>query len=122
MSSCSGFKGEVCPSRMNDGRAFTDYRPRCIINSDLIDNLRQKNVINSSYDSRMYLQTNADQIIQDAQASAYENLSCDCKEYDNHINGIDTMAPERYTVRCNSTSCYRAEVNPNGIGDGRNYF
>ena len=122
MSSCSAYKGKICPSRMNDGRAFTDYRPRCMINSDLINDLRQKNVINSSYDSRMYLQTNADSIIQSAQADAYEKLACGCKAYDNEVYGIDTMAPERYAIRCNSVSCYREEVNPNGIGDGRKYF
>ncbi len=122
MSSCSAFKGKVCPSRMNDGRAFTDYRPRCMVNSSLMNELKQNNMAESSYESRMYLQNNADIVMANDQRNAYENLTCDCKAYNNEVFGIDTMAPERYVVRCNTVSCSRQEVNPNGIGDGRSYF
>jgi hypothetical protein len=24
----------MCPTRMSDGRAFTDYRPRCVVNAE----------------------------------------------------------------------------------------
>lgn len=122
MSSCTTINGKVCPSRMNDGRAFTDYRPRCIINSELMSEVRDNNMIASSYESRMYLQKNADTIIQRSHNSAFENLACACTPYQNEVMGINTMQPERYIVKCNSASCYREEVNPSGIGDGRQYY
>jgi hypothetical protein len=106
---------------MNDGRAFTDYRPKCITNTELMSELRNNNMIASSYESRMYLQKNADNIIQRSQASAFENLACACTPYQNEVMGINTMQPERYIVKCNSASCYREEINPSGIGDGRQY-
>jgi len=28
---------------------------------------------------------------------------------------------ERFVVRCDTVSCKRTEVNPNGLGDGRAY-
>lgn len=121
MSSCSAKNGKYCPSRMNDGRIFTDYRPKCIVNADLMQQLRSNNVTASSYDSRMFLQKNAEMIMQKQKEDAYNNMDCACQAYDPN-SGIDTMAPEKYVVKCNSVSCYREEVNPNGIGDGRNYF
>ncbi len=120
MSSCSATQGKFCPSRMHDGRAFTDYRPRCIVNAELLQNLRNNDMPVSSYDSRLYLQQNAESIIEKSMQNAYNNLLCPCKAYDD-IAGIDTMEPERYVVRCNTTSCTRDEVNPLGIGDGRAY-
>jgi len=122
MSSCSATNGKFCPSRMNDGRTFTDYRPRCMINTDLMQELKSNNMLTSSYESRMYLQNNADTIMQKQKENAYNNLTCACQPYENDVSGIDTMQPERYVIKCNSVSCYREEVNPGGIGDGRNYF
>ena len=117
MSCCSNSTGDnLCPMRMNDGRAFTDYRPRCLVNNDLISKLSQKKVINSSYESRMYLQRNAEEIIEQQKKESVDKLlcgSCDAK--------INTMLPERYVVSCDSVSCQRKEVNPDGLGDGRKY-
>ena len=121
MSSCNAKNSKFCPSRMNDGRTFTDYRPRCIINTDLMQELRSNNMVASSYESRMYLQKNAESIMQKQMETAYKNMDCACQAYDEN-SGINTMAPEKYVVKCNSVSCYREEVNPNGIGDGRGYF
>ena len=36
MSCCSSAQGKDCPTRMNDGRAFTDYRPKCIIDQNVL--------------------------------------------------------------------------------------
>lgn len=44
-----------CPALMDDGRAFTDYRPACYIN----DVIRVKNGIQSSYNYRQFLIHNA---------------------------------------------------------------
>lgn len=48
-----------CPAIMDDGRAFTDYRPSCYIN----DVIRVTNGINSSYGYRQFLQHNATQLM-----------------------------------------------------------
>lgn len=102
------------PSKMSDGRQFTDYRPRCNVNADLLDNLAKNNLINSSYESRLYLQQNADVIIQNERAKAIQRLSpCNPSK--------STILPERYVVKCDAISCTRTEVNPYGLGDGRNY-
>ena len=121
MSSCTADKRKLCPSRMNDGRTFTDYRPKCVSNADMLVDLRNKNVLTSSYDTRMYLQNNAENMMQKSQQDAVANMMCACSPYENEVNGIDTMQPERYIVKCNSATCYREEVNPGGIGDGRMY-
>jgi hypothetical protein len=84
--------------------------------------VRDNNMIASSYESRMYLQKNADTIMQKSHNNAFENLACACTPYQNEVMGINTMQPERYIVKCNSASCYREEVNPSGIGDGRQYY
>jgi hypothetical protein len=122
MASFNRINGKICPSRMQDGRVFTDYRPRCMINADLMSQMQSKELLPSSYDTRMYLQKNAETIMQDAQKSAFENMDCSCTAAGNQMKGIDTMAPERYVVKCNSVTCSRAEVNPAGIGDGRQYY
>lgn len=121
MNACSIDKRKVCPSRMNDGRAFTDYRPKCVVNAELMSDLHKQNVLASSYESRMYLQNNAEKMMQMAEKNAIENMLCACSPYENEVQGIDTMAPERYIVKCNSATCYREEINPRGIGDGRLY-
>ena len=106
-----------CPSKMSDGRQFTDYRPRCNVNADLLDNLAKNNLINSSYESRLYLQQNADKIMQDEREKAIQRLA-PC----NMCNPAkSTILPERYVVKCDAVSCTRTEINPNGLGDGRNY-
>jgi hypothetical protein len=122
MASCNTINGKVCPSRMQDGRVFTDYRPRCMINAELMVQMQDQNMMPSSYDTRMYLQKNAENIMQVAQNNAFNNMDCHCTAAGNQMKGIDTMAPERYVVKCNSVACTRQEVNAGGIGDGRQYY
>jgi hypothetical protein len=121
MASCNTINGKVCPSRMQDGRVFTDYRPRCMITADLMAQMRDQSMLPSSYDTRMYLQKNAENLMQVAQKNALENMDCSCTAAGNQMLGIDTMAPERYVVKCNSVTCSREETNSSGIGDGRQY-
>ena len=60
-SSCSGKNlADMCPSRMNDARAFTDYRFRCDKNAELMSQVAASKLPASSYDSRMFLQRNAE--------------------------------------------------------------
>lgn len=124
MSSCSSCSAknpkETCPSRMSDGRAFTDYSPRCHANARLMDMVAKAKMIQSSFESRMFLQRNADKVMDMERARAIDNLA-PCAPCKRPFTDNGTMAPERYVVRCNGVTCQRTEVNPGGIGDGRNY-
>ena len=42
-------KNNLCPLKMSDGRSITDYRPKCIINYELMENMTENNLIKSSY-------------------------------------------------------------------------
>lgn len=118
MSCCSSSsEDKLCPSRMNDGRMFTDYRPKCMVNNAMMVNLREKEIIASSYESRMYLQQNAEKIMQQQKDIALEKVRCTRPHED-----VGTMLPEEYTVKCDSVSCERVRTNPSGLGDGRAYF
>jgi hypothetical protein len=48
-----------CPALMDDGRAFTDYRPSCYLN----DLIRTMNGIQSDFEYRKFLQNNAVQLM-----------------------------------------------------------
>ena len=109
-----------CPLRMADGRAFTDYRPRCEANAELFREVLANKTIGSSYESRMFLQHNTDAIINNERNKAVQRLM-PCAPCPRSLNDPGTMLGERYVVRCNGASCDRVEVNPNGIGDGRSY-
>tara|TARA_Y100000389_G_scaffold136895_1_gene134475 strand:+ start:10768 stop:11136 length:369 start_codon:yes stop_codon:yes gene_type:complete len=104
----------TCPQRMSDGRFCTNYYPRCVTYSQLSQNVP----IQSSHDIRQYLQHNALQFMESQRSLGFRDVvGCvDCKGAD-----PSTMHPERYVVKCNNVSCSRTEVNPNGLGDGRQY-
>lgn len=108
-------KVSPCPSRMSDGRAFTDYRPRCIVNADLLNSVKGTK---SSYESRMYLQMNAEKLMEDERNRAISRLS-PCAPCNRPKTQSGTMLPERYIVKCDNVTCTRTEVNPSGLGDGR---
>jgi len=110
-----------CAARMEDGHAFTDYRSRCATNAQLMQQVAAANMMTSSYESRMYLQQNAEKIMSQNFQWA-QNQLLPCAPCQRPLTDSGTMEPERYQVRCNPTSCTRVEVNPNGIGDGRMYY
>lgn len=124
MSSCNSCSGTnpkpSCPSRMSDGRAFTDYRPRCAVNAELLQMVSQANMMQSSYESRMYLQKNAEAVMEKQRGMAVQNLA-PCAPCTRPFNDPGTMLPNRFVVRCNGITCTREEVNPAGLGDGRDY-
>jgi hypothetical protein len=105
---------------MADGRAFTDYRPRCAANAELIAALNKVGQNGSSYESRMYLQKNAETWMETERRRAVERLS-PCAPCQRPADTAGTMLPERYVVRCDGAVCTREEVNPAGVGDGRAY-
>tara|TARA_A100001015_G_C15016562_1_gene725816 strand:- start:1627 stop:2100 length:474 start_codon:yes stop_codon:yes gene_type:complete len=74
MSNCfkvSNNKFFNCPALMSDGRAFTDYRSSCYINTNLLN----KNDFNSSYQYRQWLIHNAVKLMNNNNA------------YNNRLNG-----------------------------------
>lgn len=122
MSQCNSCSGPnptpTCPSRMSDGRAFTDYRVRCAANAELMGMVKDAGLLQSSYEARLYLQRNADQIMNQNRQRAVANLA-PCAPCTRPFSDDGTMLPERYVVRCDGVTCTRTEVNPNGLGDGR---
>ena len=106
---------------MSDGRAFTDYRPRCVVNAELFRSVENANMVRSSYESRMYLQANAEDFMEAERQKAISRLS-PCAPCKRSLSDSGTMLPERYVVRCDGVTCTRTEVNPSGLGDGRAYI
>lgn len=98
---------------MADGRHFTDYRPRCDINY-----LYPRDVAMSSYDYRMYLTHNAENIMSKDREAAYRKNVCGpCMEpYE-----VGTMLPEQTMIECNTQSCRFRVNDPNGLGLGRTF-
>ena len=123
MSSCQSCSGPnpsvTCPSRMHYAM-MTDYRPRCIVNAELMQMLNDSKLVKSSYESRMYLQHNANAVMERERAKAIEKLA-PCAPCNRPFNESGTMLPEKYVVRCNGVTCDREMVNPAGVGDGRMY-
>jgi hypothetical protein len=115
--SCCSSKEPVphCPVKMSDGRVFTDYRPRCSVNAELLNDLATKNMMRSSYESRMFLQENAEVIMQRSRAQSLNNLA-PCAPCNRPFSDAGTMYPQQYVVKCSATSCEKVEVNPNGLG------
>lgn len=115
--SCCDSKEAVphCPSKMSDGRSFTDYRPRCMVNAELFQDLTDKNIMRSSYESRMFLQENADMIMERSRMQSVSNLA-PCAPCKRPFTDPGTMYPQQYIVKCSATSCQKVEVNPNGLG------
>ena len=38
-------KEYTCPLRMSDGRSMTDYRPKCIVNYELMETMDKKKLL-----------------------------------------------------------------------------
>lgn len=107
-------KEYTCPLRMSDGRSMTDYRPKCIVNYELMETMGEKKIVKSSYESRMYLQKNADEIMKKEFEKSKNNL-LPCIKCKDGIKDV-MMMPEKYYVNCNSISCTKTIFNENGLG------
>lgn len=104
----------ICPLRMSDGRSMTDYTPKCIVNYELMEKMTEKNIVKSSYESRMYLQKNADDIMK-KEFEKSKNSIIPCVKCINPINEFKMM-PEKYYVTCDAISCTKKMFNENGLG------
>lgn len=99
---------------------MTDFRPRCAVNAELMAAVGAAKLTQTSYDSRMYLQHNAEKWMEQERQRAIARLS-PCAPCMRPHTDAGTMLQERYVVRCDGATCTRTEVNPNGLGDGRQY-
>lgn len=99
--------------RMADGRLFTDYRPRCVMQYQY-----RHQGSDSSYAYRQHLIRSASDIMQnqrDAALQAAARAPC-VKPYNQ-----GTMLPESSKFVCNASTCKVVAGDPSGLGTGRNY-
>lgn len=105
---------------MSDGRAFTDYRPRCAVNAELMTLVRDGKMVQSSYESRMYLQHQAEKVMDLERQKAMERMA-PCAPCTRPFSELGTEAPPAFVVRCDGVTCSRTPADPNGVGDARQY-
>lgn len=113
-------KTATCASRMSDGRAFTDYRPRCAVNAELLNKVKGAQMIGSSYESRIYLQNNADALMQENYQNSLKTL-LPCAPCPRPFSDPGTELASQYMITCDTVTCERTLVDPKGLGDSRNY-
>ena len=126
MSNCyrtSDNKYTDAPPRMADGRHFTDYRPSCELNNDV----NRDNNLSNSFEARLFLQRNADQLMEVNRNMACQkncNGVCGDEAENDLVNEgfTSTMLPELTTQLCNDNGCDYILNNPNGLGLGRQYY
>ena len=118
-SSCfktSDNKDKNCPSRMSDGRSFTEYRPSNYIN----DLIRADNNISNSLQYRVFLQNNANALMdRHRQVACLENCCGPCPTTK---EGFDTMLPEQYMFVTDGRTSKMVLNDVNGLGTGRQYY
>jgi hypothetical protein len=93
-----------CPARMDDGRAFTDWRP----SSDVENMIQYSNNIMSSYQYRQFLIHNANEIMN--VNSMYSNNKLSCNNCDAKQVPFNTVCD----VNAQTSKCHN--INQNGIG------
>jgi len=100
---------------MSDGRQYTDYRPRYLIQ------LEHRKPMSGSHDTRQDMIHNASSIISKQRQSAYENVRV--KGCPNKDKEVGTMLPEQDMFVCDKLSCerYDSSFPCKGLGTGRVY-
>jgi len=123
-SSCfktSDNKHLQCPARMSDGRSFTDYRSSNYIN----DLIRADNNISNSLHYRVFLQGNADSLM-DRQRHIACQLNCcgpcPITQTSKEPFDVGTMVPEQYMFVTDGRTTKYVLNDINGIGTGRVYY
>jgi hypothetical protein len=109
-----------CPPRMSDGRHFTDYRPSNFIN----DLIRADNNISNSLHYRVFLQQNADSLMDRQRQIACQLNCCGPCPINNSKEGFEpgTMLPEQYMFVTDGRSAKMVLNDVNGLGTGRQYY
>lgn len=93
-----------CPARMDDGRAFTDYRPSSTVN----DMIRYSNNIMGSNEYRQFLIHNAVNIMNVSNNYTSSKMGCNSCNYE----------PVPFNTQCDYNNNFPVcnVLNPNGIG------
>ena len=86
-----------------------------MVNSELMTDVSNNNMIKSSYESRVFLQENAEKLMERNRLTVLERLA-PCAQCNRPFDDPGTMYPERYVVKCTPTSCEKIEVNKYGLG------
>jgi len=118
MSCCSSpYDNKNCPLKMSDGRSFTNYEPRCARNAQLNKLLNENNMVNSSYEQRLFLQNNYDKIVEIERKNALDALlpCIPCKSGE-LINETNNELDNKYHVYCDNISCKYENFNDKGLG------
>jgi len=118
MSCCSAtYDNKNCPLKMDDGRVFTNYQPRCIRNAYLNEMLKINNMVSSSYEQRLFLQRNAEKIMEEERKSILQQLMpcipCNKGEL---INETNPELDNKFNVYCDGVTCYNKLTNDKGLG------
>jgi hypothetical protein len=99
---------------MSDGRLFTDYRPRC---DQIADLMPKQEGGTSSYEFRMNLVTQAEDVMRRNMMWAYDAAACGPCDH----SKPGTMLPEAYKQTCNGSACTFTPDTKGGLGLGRDY-
>ena len=103
----SNNKHPKCPPRMSDGRHFTDYRPQCYTNNLV----QQNNDIHNSYQMRMFMTHNADELMQLNRKMACDKNCCGPCQAPYQVG---TMMPEKQAPVSGATMVNTGEPMPCG--------
>jgi len=118
MSCCSAtYDNKNCPLKMSDGRFFTNYQTRCARNADLNSLLTKNNMINSSYEQRLFLQRNYEMVVENERNRLLNQLlpciPCNKGEL---INEKNPELENKNRVYCDNVTCYNTNFNEKGLG------
>jgi len=123
MSCCnSTFDNKNCPLKMEDGRTFTNYQPRCVRNAYINSLLTENNITNSSYEQRLFLQKNSERIMEQERENVLNQLlpciPCNRGEL---INEKNLEMENKNNVYCDNVTCYTRETNYQGLGTTKSF-
>ena len=107
-----------CPSRMSAGYHFTDYRPSNYVN----DLIRADNNISNSLQFRVFLQNNANSLMDRNRQVACQLNCCGPCPSTSKEGFESTMLPEQYMFVTDGRTSKMVLNDVNGLGTGRQYY
>jgi hypothetical protein len=93
---------------MADGRHFTQYAQQCAY----------ANANKSSYEMRMFLMQNAEQIMAENSRMSLAKTACPCFPHETQ----GTLLPNSEMIKCNASFCTFYGKDAEGLGLGRQYY
>ena len=112
-------KEKGCPSRMSAGYHFTDYRSSTYVD----DLIRADNNISNSLHYRVFLQNNANALMdRHRQVACMANCCGPCPTTGKESFENTTMLPEQYMFVTDGRTGKMVLNDVNGLGTGRQYY